>query len=709
MQLKFMRLTRILLIGILLIISVISTAQEAPLVLTSDIPTSGTLGNDNVADVYSFSGNTNSVLSLSASSLDIAFGVIVTDTSGNVIAEEASNDDGEVLIENILLAQTGNYLVTVFSSGTEEGNYDIAISLVSDEAVAVDPPAEQTSPTGNFVTSLAANTDILVNSGMEVRLQWNASVDLNLEVRDPNGNTLYFDSRTSPSGGSFGFDANGLCEVISDAPVETATWQPGFLPTGSYEILVFYRQNCEQSNLAVPFSLTVTFNGEVLPAVEASIAPSNNPNSDSVYVSNFIVQDEDTAIINQGGAYPDTALNNLPTSSIELSGLAIPIPIEVPTSGAIFEEQDFVVYSFEAEANDIVTIAMTATSRNLDTLVQLIDPNGNLLAVNDDSGGSTNSTIASELLVQAGTYLVVATRYGKEVGGTEGEFTLVITESTSALPDNVSSLVVPQGDIQVYLTWNNNADIQLLVRDPVGQSVYDDNPQVTSGGLLAENGNVNCTVSEGDPLSYVYWPSGLIRPGTYEVDVWFENSCDDTSIVDFTLTVVVAGQVVLVERGNPAIGDHFITNFTINADGTAVAGLFGRSTSGITLNDIEGEELLSITPNVPVQGALTLDNALDVYAFDATAGQIVTITMQRSPGSILDTSVFLLSEVGIQIASNDDAPAGSFVGTTDRTTDSLITGFTIPADGQYLIVASRFGTFFGGTTGAYQLSLQFNQ
>lgn len=708
MQLKFNRIVRLLLIGIVLIISFISIAQEAPLVLTSDIPTSGTLDSDNVADVYSFDGDMNSVLSLSASSSDIAFGVIISDTSGNVIAEENSDEDGEVLIENILLAQTGNYFVTVFSSASEEGDYDIAISLISDEPIAVEPP-EQTTPTGDFVTELAPTTDVLVNSGMEVRLQWSASVDLNLEVRDPNGNTLYFDSRTSPIGGSFGFDANGLCEVISDAPVETATWQPGFLPTGSYEILVFYRQNCEQSNLAVPFSLTVTFNGEVLPAVEGSIAPSTNPNSDSVYISNFIVQDESTAIVNQGGAYPDTAINNLPASAIELGGLAVPIPRDVPTTGAIFEEQDFVVYSFEAEASDIVTISLTATSRNLDTLLQLVDPNGTLLAVNDDVTGSTNSTISNQLLAQAGTYLVVATRYGKEVGGTEGEYSLVITESTSALPDNVAGLVVPDGDIQVYLTWNNNADLQLLVRDPVGQSVYDDFPQVTSGGLLAENGNVGCTVSEGAPLSYIYWPNGLLRPGTYEVDVWFENTCDDTSIVDFTLTVVVAGQVVLVEQGNPAIGDHFVTNFTINSDGTAVAGPAGFSRNGITQADIEGETLLPITPNVPVQGALTLDNALDVYTFDGTAGQIVTITMQRSPGSILDTNVFLLSEAGIQLANNDDAPAGSFVGATDRTTDSLISGFTLPADGEYTIVASRFGTFFGGTSGAYQLTLQFNQ
>lgn len=707
MRSKLVRVQRILLISVLLLFGGLSLAQEAPAVLNPDVVQSGTLSSDNVADVYRFEGIGGGILSLSASSSDIAFGVLLADASGNAISEATSNDDGDVSIENIILGQTGTYLLTVFSSSTEVGKYDISINLaIGDAGIDIDP--QQTAPTGEFVSELGDNPDVLLNNGMEVRLQWGASVDLNLEVRDPSGNTLYYDSRVSSNGGSFGFDANGLCEVISDAPVETATWQPGFLPSGSYEILVFYRQNCEQSNLAVPFTVTVTVNGEVLPVIDGNIAPSSSAN-DSVYLANFVIQDDGSASVNQGGAYPDTALNNIPAPVAELQASAVPIPRDVPVTGAIFEAQDYVVYAIEAEINEIITASLTATSRNLDTLLQLIDPNGNLLAVNDDITGSTNSTIANQRIVQSGTYLLVATRYGKEIGGTEGEFTLVVTESTSALPDSVANLVVPQGDIQVFLTWNNGTDLQLLVRDPVGQSVYDDEPQITSGGLLAENGNANCIVSDGDPLSYIYWPSGLLRPGTYEVDVWFQSDCGDLTVVDFTLTVVVAGQVVMVEHSNPTIASHFVTSFTVNSDGTATAGPAGDTSRGLTLATIEEETVLPITPNVPVQGSLTVDNALDVYSFSGSAGQIATITLQASPGSNVDTNVFLLSSTGITLASNDDAPEGSFIGTQGRTTDSLINGFTLPSDGEYLIVASRFGTVFGGTTGAYQLSVQFNQ
>lgn len=722
-----MRMTRKMLRRFLLILSLtllasITSAQEAAATLTADTPATGTLSTENPVDVYVFTAPDSGTASLSVSSPAIPIGIVLTDTFGATVAETLPTDAGEATLEDVALNSGASYLVTIFTTDLNTGDYTLTLTTADDvdpsdlsveaettpeaEAETAQPTEVPTTSTGDVVTSLEASETIQLNNGMEVRLEWDAAVDLNLEVRDPNGNTLFFDSRTSPIGGSFGFDANGLCEVISDAPVETASWGPGFLPTGSYEILVYYVQDCEALAQTVPFSLTVTVNGNVLPTVDATIAPSPNANNDSVYLSNFIVEDAATATINEGGAYPDSAINNLTIPFANLQSVAQPISFNTPTQGAIFEAQDFIAYAFDAEADDSVTITMTATSRNLDTLIQLVGPTGGIVAVNDDSGGSTNSTITNQRIPQTGTYYVVATRYGKEIGGTEGEFTINITEATATLPPAIVGLEVPQGDIQVYLTWNNNTDIQLLVRDPVGQAVFDDNPQVTSGGLLAENGNVNCTVSEGDPLSYIYWPPGLARPGTYEVDVWFQNTCDVTGLTEVTLTVIVQGEVILVETANPAIGDNFVTNFTINPDGTVTVGQAGIVRDSISPTDIEDEERLSIQPNVPLTGSLNSQNPLDVYVFDGTAGQIVTIAMERAPGSVLDTKLFLLSGAGIQLDFNDDAPEGAFIGVEGRTTDSFIGGFVLPADGEYIIVASRYATVFGGTSGAYQLSLQ---
>jgi hypothetical protein len=38
-------------------------------------------------------------------------------------------------------------------------------------------------------------------------------------------------------------------------------------------------------------------------------------------------------------------------------------------------------------------------------------------------------------------------------------------------------------------------------------------------------------------------------------------------------------------------------------------------------------------------------------------------------------------------------------------TNSLIADFTLPQDGQYIIIATHYGALYGGTTGTYQLTL----
>ena len=78
------------------------------------------------------------------------------------------------------------------------------------------------------------------------------------------GGTLFWDSRITNNGGSFGPDVNGLCEVLADPPaVETASWPGGAVATGSYEILVYYRQACE-GNFPVDFMVDVTVDNVAL-------------------------------------------------------------------------------------------------------------------------------------------------------------------------------------------------------------------------------------------------------------------------------------------------------------------------------------------------------------------------------------------------------------------------------------------------------------
>ncbi len=686
-------------------------AQDVPTTLTPDTPVTGELSAENVADVYRLQAEADTTITVTATSDALPLAMILTDAQGVGFAEVVADDSGVAALENFTIQTSGLYFVTVFAApGAEpaEGSYEIALTSPTSTAETTETaeaaPTAAPETTQPVVAELQPPTDILLNNGMAVSLSWNAAVDLNLEVRDPLGNTLYFDSRTSPVGGEFGFDVNGLCEVLTENPVETATWPAGFLPTGSYEILVFYRQDCEGISQSVEFTLDVTVDGQELDSVTATLPPRPTADVDSVYLANYVVRADGSATLNEGGYYPDTAINQLPTDFATLTSSAAPIEQNVPVTGAIFEEQDYLAYSFDAAADDVVTIQMTATSGSLDTLLQLIDPNGNVLQVNDDFSG-TDSTIANARLLQGGTYTIVATRYGKELGGTEGEFQLTLSGSTDTLPSNLANLNLPDGDIEVYLTWETNADLQLLVRDPAGQAIFDDQPRSTSGGLLAADGNVGCQVSEGTAVSYIYWPLGLLRPGVYETEVWFQSQCGDTTPPEFTLTIVIDGEVVAVERRIPAFNDRYIQTFVVEADGSARVLPGGFNSEGSAGFDFRSEPALPIQVSVPVNGSITLDNAYDVYSFQGTAGQVVTIRMEATQGT-LDTKLFLIGPSGAELVFNDDADPALVIGTEGRTTDSLISAFTLTETGEYLIIATRFGATNGGTTGGYSLTLQ---
>ena len=149
---------------------------------------------------------------------------------------------------------------------------------------------------------------------------------------------------------------------------------------------------------------------------------------------------------------------------------------------------------------------------------------------NDDAlPGTTDSLIANARLLSSGTYTIIATRYAKDIGGTEGPYQLTLSGPSNNVAEQLTSLNLPQGDIEVSLYWSTSADLQLLGARPVRRI----GPSMTvllwpSGGILQEAGNVNCVpAATGAPVSYIYWPPGTMRPGAYEVEVWYQNACSD--------------------------------------------------------------------------------------------------------------------------------------------------------------------------------------
>lgn len=690
--------------------------------LTPGTIVSGALDAENVAQVYTFAGNEGDEVTLGASSpTNLGLALLLSDSSGGVVAQ-AFETSGATTLANIVLPATDTYYVTVISSlGVNAGNaFELSFDLTAGTAEAEateDSTAEATSESTDVVvptiagpTPVPATPDsttfepgqILTVNGLQIALVWDSLANLDLEVRDPVGGSVYFSTPNAPSGGEFGVNVNSVCDTrTADAPTEQVVWPAGALPTGSYELLVYYQplSDCPTED-PTSFTLNVQLDGQQLDSIEGNLLPNE------VFVSSVVVGPDASLSAGASGLYTDTTVLPVPLS--QLLANPQPITLDVPVTDLLTSQNYYDVYTFEGRANDLITITMNATTGSLDTLLLLLDSAGNVIGSNDDQAeGQTDSTIANFRLFADETYTIVATRYGKDVGGTEGNYTLLLTGPTGDLPEEVLNLGLPRGVVEIALSWNTNADLQLLVRDPRGDSVFDDTPQVPSGGRLAAAGNVNCNISQTSPVSYVYWPEGLFAPGLYEVEVWYQNPCNDTRPVSFALNVLVNGNPVFTQTAQPTPNEVFLTSFVIGVDGqvqTGEGGFIGTRQQGgqqqldsTSLNYRSAlPNALPITSGQTLSGSITNDDKFDLYTFEGEAGDVVTISMVATAGR-LDTVLFLLDPSGFQIANNDDAVVG-------ESTDSLISEFTLPEDGNYTIIATHFGMQYGGTTGAYDVS-----
>lgn len=715
---KMLRQAALLLIGTLLLIVPAAQAQgDAARALEPGVPLTGTLDNQNVAQVYSFAGAAGETVLLTVrSTAGLGLALLVTDAAGQPVAQ-AFNTTGALTLEAALPAD-GTYYATVLSAigVLVPAGSAFEITLMPGEgapppAATAAPETEETPP-AEVTPAPAAVTappdpvparsfvpgQVLISTGLQIELTWNSTANLDLEVRDPVGGSLRFATPSVNSGGTFTANANALCAAATaDGPTERALWPAGAIPTGSYEVLVYYQPltDCPTSD-PVDFSISVVLDGKVLEPITGQVQPND------IFIASFVVGPDAALTAGRSGLYTDIMLPP-PVPAADLLAFARPIVREVVTEDVLTSEWYYRTYSFEGSAGDIISITMDAVSGSLDTMVLLTNSAGSVIDSNDDRApGNTDSSILNRRLLTTETYYIIATRYGKNVGGTEGGYELLLTGAVGDLPQEVIDLGLERGDVEIVLAWNTNADMQLLVRDPRGDSVFDDIPLIPSGGRLAAAGNVGCRVSETSPVSYIYWPQGTLTPGVYEVEVWFQSACNDNRPVTFELAIFVNGLQVFNDTASPALLERYVTSFTIDVDGsvrTDTGGFIGTS-QRIDSGSLAWREQIDLAQPIvsgqPVAGSIAPDNKFDLFTFEGQAGDVVSISMVATGGR-LDTALFLMDPNGFQVAENDDAVVG-------ESTDSLVSEFTLPQDGQYIIIATHFGMQYGGTTGAYSLT-----
>ncbi|MBN2471640.1 MAG: PPC domain-containing protein [Anaerolineae bacterium] len=174
---------------------------------------------------------------------------------------------------------------------------------------------------------------------------------------------------------------------------------------------------------------------------------------------------------------------------------------------------------------------------------------------------------------------------------------------------------------------------------------------------------------ELDPVLVLYDPAGTLLalnddavPGQPEA-----------ALTDIPLALPGVYTLVARTYGNRGAGDY-----TLEAASRRSATLDGSA---------------PLTIGEAVEAELFVAGQVDRWAFEGQAGQVISARMDAARGASLDPLLELLAADGSALTYSDDDGGG---------VNSLISGFTLPADGTYVLVARAWGHM---SVGEYTLEL----
>lgn len=137
--------------------------------------------------------------------------------------------------------------------------------------------ADGFSSDGSFYNGIALGT-----GDVQLTLTWDSTDDLDLHVVDPDGEEIFWNARTSTSGGQLDVDSNAACGGTTTTPVENIFWPSGESPDGHYEVKVNFFEECGGDGSSQDFTVTTRIDGEVIDEFEGTIT-----DQDTVDVSEF--------------------------------------------------------------------------------------------------------------------------------------------------------------------------------------------------------------------------------------------------------------------------------------------------------------------------------------------------------------------------------------------------------------------------------------
>ena len=182
---------------------------------------------------------------------------------------------------------------------------------------------------------------------------------------------------------------------------------------------------------------------------------------------------------------------------------------------------------------------------------------GTSLGLNADATGGINGYYEVRL-PSAQTSATALLAFAQSVPLREVELLFAVADPAGVIGPftrlSTSVTEVGTGDVQVTLSWNTDADVDLHVIDPRGEEVYYAHPQAASGGQLDLDSNAGCEL-DGIRNENITWPVGRAPRGVYTVRVDYWSSCG-VGQTNYTVRINNGGTVQIFTGSFSGGGDQ---------------------------------------------------------------------------------------------------------------------------------------------------------
>ena len=593
--------------------------------LTTTAPITGAISTALEADYYKYlaaatGGVTFEMTAINNSGVDTYLTIYNSD-----FIEIAQDDDSGIGLNSLVsISVSANaiyYLkATAYGSGT--GDYQVSATVQTNDDVggSVDATATLLSFTGNV-----ASQSKTIGAAMDV--------DVFRLTADVEG---IFEIAVTPS------NASTLAPVIEVIGNDGTT------------LLEFSSANAGVSAFALPF---LTLGQQVY----VRVSGTGSTGDYTLQVT------KPAAIVDFYANNYSTATSSLPVGIITLSPGTNSGSL-TNANMVIESATDVDVFSFTTNRSGPIQVSVSKeVGSNLDTIVSILDASGNVFEFNDDSNGTTNSTVVFQGDNNTLYYIRVS-----GYGGTTGQFDISVTDLTPTVAetDGTGTDLTHATDLTFVA---NSASFQGNISSAGDQDFF--SITASSSGVLTIS--LAAEASSGlDTYLYLYNSDKVL---ILEDD-------DSGSGLNSSISInVLTGQTYYLQ----ASGFGSSTGaYTISASISAADDHANQAGESATRMVVSSTNAVSNTA-----GTINPSTDNDVFLFKATADGSITINVTPTNNSTLNSYLFVYDSTGNILLDYND-------GNSSTDSASIINLQVVRDEVYYFMVSGA-----EGTTGAYNISI----